>query len=188
MIDFLMNQRHLYHLSIFLLLVGLIVAGRYLPHFTNFTPVAAAGFFAGYLFGKRLLAAAVPMVGMLLSDLLIQQYYPWGTMASVYLFMVIPALIGGWVRTPATNFPWRVAKIVMGAGTGSVLFYLGTNLAVWLFDGIYARNWEGLMACYVSAIPFFKFTLAGDLFFTSVLFGTYALVMRPGYGRQRRMA
>ncbi|MFM2375056.1 MAG: hypothetical protein RLZZ165_153 [Bacteroidota bacterium] len=183
-----MNQRHLYHLGIFLVLVGLIVAGRYLPHFANFTPVAAAGFFAGYLFRNRLLAVAVPLVGMLLSDLLIQQYYPWATMATVYLCMVIPALMGGRLRTPATNFLERAGKIAMGAGTGSVLFYLGTNLAVWLFDGIYALNWDGLMACYTAAIPFLKFTLAGDLFFTAVLFGTHALVMRLVASRQTRMA
>ena len=36
----------------------------------------------------------------------------------------------------------------------------------------------GLGACFIAALPFLQNTLAGDLFFTSVLFGGWALVER----------
>ena len=49
-------------------LVGLIVAGRLLPHLPNFNPVVAAALFAGATLSRRWLALAVPVLGMLISD------------------------------------------------------------------------------------------------------------------------
>ena len=53
-----------------------------------------------------------------------------------------------------------------------------TNFGMWLFSGIYPLTWAGLTTCYVAAIPFFQNTLAGDLFFTALLFGGFALAER----------
>ncbi|HEX2899421.1 MAG TPA: DUF6580 family putative transport protein [Bacteroidia bacterium] len=184
-----MSQRHLSNAGIFLFLIVLIVAGRYFPHAANFTPAAAAGLFAGFWFRNRLVAAAVPLVGMLLSDLVIQQYYPWATMAVVYTAMVLPALLGGALFSrPSASFLKKAGKVTLGAVSASVLFFVSTNMAVWLFDGIYAPNFAGLTACFAAAVPFFRFTLAGDLFFAFTLFGGYALVTRAIASRQARLA
>jgi hypothetical protein len=172
-----MNQRHLSNAGVFLVLVALIVAGRYFPHATNFTPAAAAGLFAGFWFRNRLLAMMVPLCGMFLSDLLIQQPYPVPTMITVYTAMVVPALLGGLLfRGDGQGWLKKAGMVGIGAVSGSVLFFVSTNLAVWLFDGIYALNGAGLAACFAAAVPFFKYTLAGDLFFAGVLFGGYAVV------------
>ena len=48
---------------------------------------------------------------------------------------------------------------------------------VWLSSGMYALTYCVLVACYVNAIPFFRNTLAGDLFYTGVLFGAYFAVL-----------
>jgi hypothetical protein len=37
-------------------------------------------------------------------------------------------------------------------------------------------TWEGLMACYVAGIPFFKNTVLGTLFYAGLLFGGFALL------------
>jgi hypothetical protein len=60
----------------------------------------------------------------------------------------------------------------------SVLFFVLTNFGVWAFDALYPKTLEGLMACYVAAIPFFRNTLLGDLSYTVVLFGGFALLER----------
>jgi hypothetical protein len=46
------------------------------------------------------------------------------------------------------------------------------------------------MACYVAAIPFFQNTLAGDLFYTALLFGGFALMERliPAIREPARLA
>ncbi len=59
----------------------------------------------------------------------------------------------------------------------SILFFLVTNLGVWLWFGTYGPGFDGLWHCYVAAIPFFRYTLAGDMFFATVLFGSYALAL-----------
>ena len=42
----------------------------------------------------------------------------------------------------------------------------------------YPKTFAGLVACYAAAIPFFQNTLAGDLVFTALLFGGFALAER----------
>jgi hypothetical protein len=184
-----MNQRHLSNAGVFLFLVALIVAGRYFPHATNFTPAAAAALFAGFWFRNRLVAMAIPLCGMLLSDLLIQKPYPVPTMVTVYMAMLIPALLGGSLfRNTGASLLKKAGMVGVGALSGSLLFFVSTNLAVWLFDGIYALNGAGLAACFAAAVPFFRYTVAGDLFFAGLLFGGFALVSHLAALRKARLA
>ncbi len=171
-----MEKRNYKGILVFVALIVLILAGRYLPHAANFTPAAAAGLFAGYWFRNRLVAVAVPILGMLLSDLLLDMPYHLGTMAVVYAAIALPALLaGGWLRKPASNRWFQASKVLVGAASGSVLFFVSTNFAVWAFDGMYAHNWTGFAACFAAAVPFFKWTLAGDLSFAVAIFGSVAL-------------
>ena len=45
----------------------------------------------------------------------------------------------------------------------SFLFFLISNFGVWILG--YPKNLEGLLLCYTMAIPFFGYSIAGDLFF-----------------------
>lgn len=180
-----MEKRFYKDIAVFIGLVALIIAGRYLPHAANFTPAAAAGLFAGYWFRNRLVAVSVPLLGMLLSDLIIQMPYHLGTMAVVYGALATPALLSGyWFRKAQDSKLGQAAVAFGGALTGSLLFFLSTNLAVWLFDGLYATNTAGLVACIGAAVPFFKWTIAGDLSFAVVLFGGNAIVQRLSAARK----
>jgi len=65
-----------------------------------------------------------------------------------------------------------VGKTAVAPGlAASILFFVVTNFGVWALDSLYPRTLEGLVICYVAAIPFFANTLAGTLFYTAVLFG-----------------
>ena len=138
-------------------------AMRLLPHPPNFSPIAAIALFGGAYLPKRALAFVPPFAALILSDAL----------NFVYLSFGLTVLIG-----------WAVAKrktvltIAGAAVASSVLFFVLTNFGMWLFSGFYPLTWEGLVACYVAAIPFFQNTLAGDLFFTALLFGGFALAER----------
>lgn len=172
-----MNRQ--YTIGISVALIALIVLGRALPHVPNFAPVAASALLAGYLFRSRVLALAVPLMGMLLSDLMIGTY-DWRVMAFVYAGLAIPALLGRLLRTetPAFRQPWlrplvRVGKLA-GAATGSALvFFLVSNFGVWAAGNMYAYTAEGLAICYTVAIPFLKSSLSADLLFTGMLFGAF---------------
>ena len=60
----------------------------------------------------------------------------------------------------------------------SLLFFATTNFAVWAFSGMYSLDMAGLIACYVAALPFLKYTVACDLLWTAGLFGGAWLVQR----------
>ena len=49
----------------------------------------------------------------------------------------------------------------------SVLFFLVTNFGCWLWFDLYEHSVSGLVHCYAQALPFFRYTLAGDLVFAS---------------------
>jgi hypothetical protein len=161
-------------------LVLLGVAGRILPHPPNFTPVAACALFCGFLLGTR---AAMPviLVTMIASDWLIGGYEV-RTMAAVYASLAFSAFIGKHLVAHPS-----VGRVVCGSLASSVLFFVVSNGAVWAFSGFYRPGWQGAVECFVAAAPFFRYTVLGDLFWASALFGTYAVATiasrRYSFGR-----
>ncbi|MFQ5496135.1 MAG: DUF6580 family putative transport protein, partial [Phycisphaerae bacterium] len=67
---------------------------------------------------------------------------------------------------------WHEATLAFSAGA---LGGLANSLAVWAFGGIYPTTTAGLGRCFAAALPFFRYTISGDLIFAAGLFGTYAL-------------
>jgi hypothetical protein len=49
-------------------------------------------------------------------------------------------------------------------------------LGVWALGTLYPKTPAGLMESYIAAIPFFQYSLIGDLFFVRVMFGVYELI------------
>ena len=74
----------------------------------------------------------------------------------------------------------RVTGVRVGASAlaSSVLFFIVTNFGVWAIGTMYPMTLAGLAACYVAAIPFFQNTVAGDLFYATLLFGGFAVLER----------
>lgn len=158
-----------------LIIIGLIftavaVIARILPHAPNVAPVAALALFAGVYLPKRW-SLALPIVAMLLSDLVVG-FYDWQVMGAVYLGFILTVVIGWQVRNklnPGTT--------LLGSVGGSLTFYFLTNFAVWAFSGMYAMTGAGLINSYVMGLPFLRFSLVGDLAWTTVFFVTYQLVI-----------
>jgi hypothetical protein len=158
-------------------------AMRLLPHPPNFSPIAAMALFSGAYLPKRALAFVAPFGALILSDLFLGGFY--AGIGFVYASFALTVLIGWALARRKT-----VLTIAGAALASSLLFFVLTNFGMWLFSGFYPLTWGGLAACYVAAIPFFQNTLAGDLFFTALLFGGFALAERlvPSLRRQRAVA
>ena len=155
-----------------LFLIGFDVVARLLLHVPNVSPVAASALFAGMMLRRRSLAPVVPLAAMLIGDLLIG-FDDWRVAAVVYAAMVLPALAG------ILASRYRPSRVVVPAVVAcSLIFFATTNLAVWAFGGLYSLDMAGLMQCYTLALPFLKYTMAGDLFWAAVLFGGAWLVQR----------
>lgn len=69
---------------------------------------------------------------------------------------------------------WRIAAY----GFASASFFVATNLQVWLASGMYPLTLEGLATCFGLALPFFQNQLVGVAFYSTLLFGGWALLAR----------
>lgn len=135
----------------------------------NVAPIAAMALFGAAYFRSRALAFVVPLTAMLVTDAIIGFH---DTMIYVYGAFVLIALIGY-----ALSRNIKPLTIGISAMAASVLFFIVTNFGVWLMiPG--PHNLATLMVVYELGIPFFKYTLVGDLFFCGVLFGGYELIKR----------
>jgi uncharacterized protein DUF6580 len=150
--------------------IVLAAALRLVPHPPNFSPIDAMALFGGAYLGRRVLAFAAPLVALLLSDLALG-FYPG--MWVQYLAVVLVVALGCIALRRVS-----VLRVAGAAVASSVLFFLVTNFGTWALSGMYPLTAAGLVACYVAAIPFFQNTLAGDLFYSGLLFGSFALLER----------
>ena len=152
-----------------ILLIGLGFACRLFNYPPNFSPLGAIALFTGFYFFRRW-SLLVPVIILAASDIFIG-FYDWRLMASVYVSFILISLIGTLLKKYS-----RWWSVGFGAIMGSLSFFIITNLAFWYFGGFYPLTLAGLGSCFTLAIPFFKNTLIGDLFFTTVFFGLYSLV------------
>jgi hypothetical protein len=153
--------------GLILALILLAVVGRLIPHPDNFTPIMAVALFAGATLPSRI-AYVVPLAALVVSDLLLGYPLDWMALV-VYGCLLASVGIGQWLTTRRT---W--SRTGLAAVAGSLVFYLVTNFAVWVEPhGLYTHTVDGLLQCYFMAIPFFRNSLAGDLFWTALLFGLY---------------
>jgi Family of unknown function (DUF6580) len=156
-----------------LTLLGIVLAAaalRLLPHWPNFTPIAALALFGGAHFADRRAAFAVPLAAMVLSDLVLGLH---ATLPFVYGAFLAVVGLGLLLRTGRTVL--RVGGAALAASLG---FFVVTNLGAWAVGGLYPLSAAGLAAAFTAALPFYAPTLAGDLFYTAVLFGGFALAQR----------
>lgn len=151
-------------------LLALGIAGRLLPHAPNFSPTASIALFAGFLFPTRWMAAGLICAVMAVSDANIGGYDA-AIMATVYASLLFPLLFRDALRKRPTEF-----RVIGAAVASSLLFFATTNLAVW--SAWYPQTWSGLVECYAAALPFLRWTLAGDLCWSLGLFGLHALAIR----------
>lgn len=158
----------------------LIVLGtlsRLAPHPPNAVAMGALAIYAGARLPRRW-ALLVPLIAMAASDVWLDGgslagFLALPRVASYATFAAIVAA-GALLRRPGR----AIAKVGLGIGLSlgaSTLFFLTTNLAVWLAPQVgyetYAKTLAGLMHCYAQALPFFRNTLAADGIGMACLFG-----------------
>lgn len=165
-------------LAYFFIFLGALL--RVIPHPANFVPIGAVALFGGVYLKKRY-ALFLPLAAMLISDIFIG-FDSLQSRLLIYGSFLLIGLIGLWVRTHKNIF-----TIAGGSLLGSSLFFLITNLVFLYPAKMYPHTWAGQIASYTNALPFFRNTLLGDLFYVSILFGVYELTwsFASKYKRER---
>jgi hypothetical protein len=160
------------------LLILLGTALRLLPHMANFTPIAAIALFGG-VYLKRSHALVLPLAALVFSDIVIG-FDSLESRLTVYGSFLLIGLIGLAIRQKKS-----FVTVAAGSIGGSILFYLITNFAYFYVPVMYPHNLSGVASSYYNALPFFRNTLLGDLFYTGLLFGAYELLILAAKSKAR---
>ena len=136
--------------KIILLIIIFGVICRLIPHPPNFSPVTAIALFGGLNFSDKRIAFSIPLIILFLSDLILG-------ISIINLFVYTGFSIIVFLGTKIKSI--KFGNIILS----SFIFFLISNFGVWIIG--YPKNIEGLILCYTMAIPFFGYSIAGDLFF-----------------------
>ena len=170
----------------FYFVLGLILIAafaRIIPHYPNFTPLCAIALFGGKYFNNKYIAYLLPLLALWISDILINNFILNNYFDGFTLFysgfywqygsFILITLIG---RKTLKNISFlRLLGISISS---SLLFFIISNFGVWISSSFYSKDFFGLIACYVAAIPFYYGTLSGTIFYSFFLFGSYEFLSR----------
>jgi len=154
-----------------ILLVALAASSRLIQHPSNFTAIGAMALFGGVVIRDKRMAFLLPFAAMLVTDAILGFH---ASMIPVYACFTFTVWIGTKIRQDRS-----LVKIASASLLSSVVFFLVTNLPFWYADiSLYPLTAKGMIESYVAALPFFGNQVAGDLFFTALLFGSYYVFSR----------
>ncbi len=160
---------HVFVLRAILAVVMIVLAAvlRIVPHPWNFTPIGAMALFSGAMFRDRRVAFLFPLVSLFAGDFFVGLHR---LIPVVYASFLLSVLIGTWLANHRS-----ILRIGGAVFLGALQFFLVTNFAVWQLFGTYPHTPAGLAACYIAGLPFFGNALAGDAFYVTLFFGSFAL-------------
>ena len=144
-------------------LILILAFARLIPHPPNFTPIIAVAIMSGYFFKNINLSFLVLIVAMLLSDLFIGFYE---NVFFVYASLLLITFVF-YKISKKINFK----NLFIYSFAGSLIFFVVSNFGVWVLGSpgvnniAYAKDFNGLVECYILAIPFFGNTFLSTLIF-----------------------
>ena len=146
-------------------IIFLVSLTRIFPHPPNFTPILALAIFGGAFLPNKKTALFLPISAMFLSDLFIGFH---SQIFAVYSSIILLSYLGNIVEKK------NIRNLAIAGILGSLIFFIITNFSVWIGGVLYPLTIDGLLQCYIMAIPFFHNTLISTLLFLSILFFGYA--------------
>ena len=146
----------------FLFISVILALGRIIPHPPNFTPILATAIYTPYMVNDKWIAVLIPLSAMFIADIIIG-FHPY--MLWVYGAIGLSTLISSW----SMRFNKKYIQLGVMAILSSILFFIITNFAVWAIWDYYPKTIDGLIICYIKAIPFFQNTLLGTIIYTAII-------------------
>jgi multisubunit Na+/H+ antiporter MnhF subunit len=167
--------------SIVVVLVLLAAFSRLIPHPTNFTAIGALAIFGAYTIQNKWLSSILPLLAMWVSDLVINNIVyvsytntmVWFSEGFLWIYAgVLSQSFISWFIVSDNKFTNVIGSSLFGA----IAFFILSNFGVWAGSTMYPNTLSGLATCFAAGIPFFANTLAGNLFFSFILFGSYFFI------------
>ena len=146
---------------VFISCVGIVLLFRIIPHPPNFTPVIALSLYLPFIFGIWSIPFCI--LGFAITDYFIGfhslLFWTWGALAFT-----------GYT----SKFCNKIYSRIILSFIGAITFFVISNFGVWISGTLYEISVQGLLDCYIMAIPFFTNTLLSTIFF-AVIFELFIL-------------
>ncbi len=165
----------------FVLLLVVAALYRIIPdRKMGFAPQYSMAVFGGAIFLKdKKWAFLLPVASLFISDVIYQVLYKYnlsttpgfydGQLANYIIFASV-TFFGFLLKK------WNVLNIAVVSVLAATYYFVLSNFAVWATTDFYTHTLDGLKACYVAALPFYKNSIYASLIFSAILFGGYYLV------------
>jgi len=145
-------------------LIGFVLLAvwfRLIPHPPNVAPITALALFSGASFRNKWFSIMFPLIAMVLSDIVLG-------FSTISLWVYSAFIL-------ITIFAWLVKELRWTSILiSSLIFFIVSNFGVWVLS--YPHTIEGLITCYTMAIPFFGYSILGDMAWSLILFGLYETI------------
>jgi len=133
-----------------------LAASRFIPHPPNFTSLIALSFYIPLIFGVKFIPILI--FCFVVSDFFIGfhsiTFFTWGS-------VLIIGLITKFFRN-------NIFLRLIGVVSASLIFFIFSNFGVWVL-GSYGYSYEGLITCYIAAIPFYTNTLLSTIIYSVII-------------------
>jgi len=144
------------YLKITLGIFIVLATSRFIPHPPNFTSLIALSFYVPLFLGKRFIPAL--LICFIITDIFIGFHaivvFTWGSIIFISLTSYL--------------FQRNIYMRIIGAVCGSLVFYIISNFGVWSL-GSYGYSFNGLLICYIAAIPFYSNTLISTILYSVLI-------------------
>ncbi len=144
-----------------------LFASRFIPHPPNFTALIALSFYIPLIFGVKYIS--IVLVAFVLTDIFIGLH-------STIFFTWLSVLVIGLLSNKFIES--KILTRYVGALSSVLIFFLLSNFGVWI-NGGYGYDLNGLVACYILALPFFGNTLVSTIIYSTVIEILYKLLKNP---------
>ena len=142
----------------------------------NFTPVGAIALFAGCYFANKTKAYLVPLLALFISDVLLNYFFYYNEIKIfhddffwTYLSFAIIVAAGSLIKKVSIN------SVTMASISAALIHWVISDFGVWVQGLLYPKTFEGLVQCYIAAIPFLRSMLVSNIIFAVIMFGLFEL-------------
>lgn len=167
-----------YLLLLFAILGRFALAATPHPEWFNFSAETGALLYFGARRPWREMIAA--LAALMATDyfLTVSVYhygFRWEGYIPTWTWYVAAMVLGQILLRAKTTF----VRVAAGALLGPTAFFILSNYAVWIAGGgMYPKTWNGLVTCYVAALPFYRNDLISTALVAGLAFGVPVLVRR----------
>ena len=161
------------------LLLLVAILSRVVPHagWWNFTAVTGALLYFGARRPWR--EIFLPVAALMATDYALTVYsyhYPfeWTGYLPTWAWYAAAIALGQILLKAKTTW----VRVAAGVVLGPTSFWIVSNYASWRMFDSYPKTWDGLVACFVAGIPFYRNDLVSTAVVAGLAFGVPVLMRR----------